>query len=97
MDTFTRGTVRSITCTVTLNTPLPMDYNVTLDWMRDGSVFDNSTDRVSQSITVQSDSTYTSTITFSPLNTTDAGTYECIGTVDPIENNLLSNKNVNHS
>ena len=94
-DTFIRGTERSITCNITLNPPLPMNTNVTLEWRKDGVLFDNSTDRVFETSVMEDGNTYSSTILFSPVNTTDGGYYECIGIVNPeMENdNIISNSN----
>ena len=67
-----------------------------LEWRKDGVLFDNSTDRVIESDVQENDNTYSSTITFSPLNTTDGGNYECIGIVDPEtsnDNNISSSNN----
>ncbi len=91
-DTFIRGTERSITCNITLNPPIPMDTNVTLEWRKGGLLFDNSTDRVFETSIMEVVNTYNSTILFSPINTTDGGNYECIGIVNPkIENdNIIS-------
>ena len=87
--------MRYITCNVTLNPPLPMDINVTLDWRKDGVPFDNSTDRVIESSVQQNGNTFSSTITFSPLNTTDEGNYECIGIVNPetSDDNIIGSSN----
>ncbi len=94
-DTFIRGTERSITCNITLNPPIPMDTNVTLEWRKGGLLFDNSTDRVFETSIMEVVNTYNSTILFSPINTTDGGNYECIGIVNPeIENdNIISGSN----
>ena len=94
-NTFIRGTMRYITCNVILNPPLPTGTNVTPDWRKDGVPFDNSTDRVIESSVQQNGNTYSSTITFSPLNTTDEGNYECIGTVNPetSNDNIISSSN----
>ena len=71
-----------------------MDTSVAIEWMRDGVTFDNSTNRVIANI-VESGNTYSSTITFSLLNTTDSGTYECTGTVDTdiMNDNIISSTN----
>ena len=70
-----------------------MDTSVDIEWTSDGMSFDN-TDRV---VAVNEDNydSYLSTITFSPLNTTDSGTYECTGTVntDVMNENIISNSN----
>ena len=72
-----------------------MNTNVTLEWRKDGVLFDNSTDRVFETSVMEDGNTYSSTISFSPVNTTDGGYYECIGIVNPeMENdNIISNSN----
>ena len=94
-NNFTKGTERSVTCDITLNPPSPTNPNVTLEWMKDGSPFDNSTDRVFESPLNVNGNTYSSTIRFTPLNTTDGGDYQCIGTVrtKEVEKNILSSTN----
>ena len=52
--------------------------------MKDGLVLDVSSERVNQSKLQVNGNSYTSTITFSPLNSTDAGNYTCTGTISPI-------------
>ena len=74
---FVRGTERSLTCNITLASYSP---NVTVQWMKDGLVLDVSSERVDQSELQANGISYTSTITFSPLNTTDTGDYTCTGT-----------------
>ena len=71
-----------------------MDTSVAIEWMRDGMALDNSTNRVIASV-VENGNTYFSTITFSPINTTDSGTYECTGTVDTdiMNDNIISSTN----
>ena len=93
MDTFIRGTERSITCDIALNPPLPMNTSVVLEWRKDGVIFDNSTDRVIEGSVVVTGNTYSSTISFFPLNTTDNGTYECIATVDTAVLSIISSTN----
>ena len=91
-DNFTRGTERYITCTITLTPPSPMSTNVTLEWRQDGVTFDNSSDRVIEGAVQQYGNTHSSTITFSPLNTTDTGTYECVGTIsNKVEDDYIIN------
>ena len=94
-NNFTKGTERSVTCDITLNPPSPTNPNVTLEWIKNGYPFDNSTDRVIESPLNVSGNTYSSTIIFSPLNTTDGGDYQCIGTVrtGEAEENILSSTN----
>ena len=81
---FVRGTVRSLTCNITLASYSPSSPNVTVQWMKDGVVLDVSSERVDQSELQVNGNSYTSTITFSPLNSTDAGDYTCTGTISPI-------------
>ena len=52
--------------------------------MKDGLVLDVSSERVDQSELQVNGKSYTSTITFSPLNSTDTGDYTCTGTISPI-------------
>ena len=82
---FVRGTERSLTCTITLASYSPSSPNVTVQWMKDGVVLDVSSERVDQSELQVNGRSYTSTITFSPLNNTDTGDYTCTGTTSPIE------------
>ena len=81
---FVRGTERSLTCTITLASYSPSSPNVTVQWMKDGLVLDVSSERVDQSELQVNGIRYTSTITFFPLNSTDAGDYTCTGTINPI-------------
>ena len=78
---FIRGTERSLTCNVTLASYSPSSPNVTVRWIKDGLVLDISSERVNQS---ELRNSYTSTITSSPLNTTDTGDYTCTGTTSPL-------------
>ena len=52
--------------------------------MKDGLVLDVSSKRVNQSELQVHGNSYTSTITFSPLNNTDTGDYTCTATTSPI-------------
>ena len=66
------GTTRSITCSVVPSTVLASFFV----WMRNGSPVNTSDSRV----TVISTSS-NSTLTISPLGTSDGGQYQCMGTV----------------
>ena len=66
------GTTQSITCSVVPST-LQASFFV---WMRNGSPVNTSDSRV----TVNSTSS-NSTLTISPLRTSDGGQYQCMGTV----------------
>ena len=81
---FVRGTERSLTCNVTLASYSPSSPNITIQWMKDGLVLDVSSKRVNQSELQVNGNSYSSTITFSPLNSTDTGDYTCTGTTSPI-------------
>ena len=81
---FVRGTERSLTCNITLASYSPSSPNITVQWMKDGLVLDVCSKRVNQSELQVNGNSYTSTITFSPLNTTDTGNYTCTGTISPV-------------
>ena len=81
---FVRGTEQSLRCNITLASYSPSSPNITIQWMKDGLVLDISSERVDESELQVNGNSYTSTITFSPLNSTDAGDYTCTGTISPI-------------
>ena len=81
---FVRGTQRSLTCNIALASYSPSSPNITVQWMKDGVVLDVCSKRVNQSELQVNGNSYTSTITFSPLNNTDTGDYTCTGTISPI-------------
>ena len=81
---FVRGTERSLTCNVTLASYSPSSPNITVQWMKDGLVLYVSSEQVDQSELQVNGNSYTSTIAFSPLNSTDTGDYTCTGTISPI-------------
>ena len=78
------GTERSLTCNITLASYSPSSPNITIQWMKDGLVLDVSSERVDLSELQVNGNSYTSSITFSPLNSTDTGDYTCTGTISPI-------------
>ena len=81
---FVRGTERSLTCNITLASYSPSSPNITVQWMKDGLLLDVSSERVDQNELQVNGNSYTSTITFSPLNNTDTGDYTCTVTTSPI-------------
>ena len=81
---FVRGTEKSLTCNITLASYSPSSPNITVQWMKDGLVLDVSSEQVNQSKLQVNGNSYTSTITFSPLNNTDTGDYTCTGTISPL-------------
>ena len=66
-----------------------MGTSVGIEWRKDGVAFYNSTESVIANVVENN------AITFSPLNTTDSGTYECTGTVDTdiMNDNIISSTN----
>ena len=81
---FVRGTERSLTCNIKLASYSPSSPDTTVRWMKDTLVLDVSSERVNLSELQVNGNSYTLTITFSPLNSTDAGDYTCTGTTSPI-------------
>ena len=78
---FYQATQQSVFCTVTFSNLLPPDgINVHFQWDFQGTMVENGT-RITVSnlyITLDTNSTLTSSsITFSPINTTDSGNYKC--------------------
>ena len=84
MGIFIRGTERSLTCNITLASYSPSSPNITVQWMKEGLVLDFISERVDHSELQVNGNGSTSTITFSPLNSTDTGDYTCTGTISPI-------------
>ena len=82
---FIHGTVRTVSCSVVLTPPLPINPNVSFTVFKDDDqvLFENS----SRLIVVQTGTTVT--LTFQPLNFSDAGNYTCTATVRDSANNPL--------
>ncbi|XP_019849961.1 PREDICTED: hemicentin-1-like [Amphimedon queenslandica] len=82
---FICGTVRTVRCSVVFTPPLPTNPNVSFTVFKDGNKvsFENS----SRLIAVQTETT--GTLTFHPLNFSDAGNYTCTATVRDGANNSL--------
>ena len=82
---FIRGTVRTVSCSVVFTPPLPANPNVSFTVFKDDAQlsFENS----SRLIAVQTGTT--GTLTFQPLNFSDAGNYTCTATVRDDANNPL--------
>ena len=78
---FYQGVKKACTCIVTLTPPIPPSPNVTVVWLLGDIVI---TDGGRVAVTSSDDGvTFNSTITVSPLNTTDSGLYTCNGTIVP--------------
>ena len=68
-----QGTVLDILCTVSVDSAVDTEVDINITWMRNLSNFMN------RNITTE----FTSTITFSPVNTTDSAMYTCTASVAP--------------
>ena len=84
-SSFIRGTVRTVSCSVVFTPPLPTNPNVSFTVFKDDVQlsFLNS----SRVIAVQTGTT--GTLTFQPLNFSDAGNYTCTATARDGANNPL--------
>ena len=79
--TLYQATQQSLFCTVTFSNLLPPDgINVTFEWYFQGTTVQNGTRITAANLyfTLDPNSTLaSSSITFSPINTTESGNYEC--------------------
>ena len=71
-----QGTELVITCTVTVDSAVDTDYDINITWTSDPAGVMNGTYITISDIT-DSRPEYTSTVTISPVNTTDSATYTC--------------------
>ena len=77
------GSILTLTCTITLDQTLSSmlsDLSVTSTWTKSGSTLTSSTNRVI-SPAMPLGNTYSSTVVFNTLHTTDVGNYSCRATV----------------
>ena len=80
---FYQGVQESCTCVVTLTPPTPPSPNVTVVWLYGDMLLSDINDP-RLALTDSNDGvTYNSTVTISPLNTTDSRQYTCNGTIVP--------------
>ena len=78
---FYQGVQEACTCVVTLAPPIPQPPNATVVWLVGGIAI---TDGGRVIVTTSDDGmTFNSTLTVSPLDTTDSGLYTCNGTIVP--------------
>ena len=71
------GTGLTLTCTVTLDSSVDNSEHVSIDWSR----MPGGRSTVSPAMRVSGSSSYTGSLTISPLADQDDGTYTCTGTV----------------
>ena len=71
-----QGTELVITCNVTVNSAVDTEFNVTIEWSSDPAEVMNGS-YLTISGTSGSGHEYNSTVTISPVNTTDSATYTC--------------------
>ena len=70
-----QGTVLDILCTVSVDSAVDTEVDINITWMRNLSNFMNSN--------ITNTTKFTSTITFSPVDTTDSAMYTCTASVAP--------------
>ena len=68
-----QGTVLDILCTVSVDSAVDTEVDINITWTRNLSNFMNITNTTK----------FTSTITFSPVDTTDSAMYTCTASVAP--------------
>ena len=80
---FTRATQQSLSCNVNLSNPIPPTPNVTTNLEKNGQPVDLSNSRNNKTLT-SNNNVYSNILTFTPVDTDDAGNYTCTGSVSPI-------------
>ena len=80
---FTRATQQYLSCNVNLSDPIPPTPNVTINLEKNGQPIDLSNSRINKTLTINNN-VYSIILTFTPIDTNDAGNYTCTGTVSPI-------------
>ena len=81
----TRGTVRQLICNVTLTPPIPPSFNVSITLLRNGQLVDYMNNTRIESETIGN----SQILTFLPLDTSDTGTYNCTGSINPTNDESL--------
>ena len=87
-DTVYQGTELVITCTVTVDSAVDTEYDINMTWTSDPAGVMNGTYITISDIT-DSEQEYNSTVTISPVNTTDSATYTCTAGVITTDSNDL--------
>ena len=72
-----RGTVRQLICNVTLTSPTPPSFNVSITLLRNGQLVDYMNNARIEFETIGN----SQILTFLPLDTSDTGTYNCTGSI----------------
>ena len=80
---FTRATQQYLSCNVNLSDPIPPTPNVTINLEENGQPIDLSNSRVNKTLTINNN-VYSTILTFTPIDSDDAGKYTCTGTISPI-------------
>ena len=85
-NTSTAGEIYGLTCSVSVNGSTAQP---SITWLDDNDVEVDSITDATRTVTITSDSagSYSSTLTFNPLGTTDTGTYTCRATLGGAEVN----------
>ena len=80
---FTRATQQYLFCNVNLSDPIPPTPNVAINLEKNGQPIDLSNSRINKTLT-SNNNVYSTILTFTPVDTYDAGNYTCTGSVSPI-------------
>ena len=72
-----------MSCNVNLSDPFPPTPNVTINLEKNGQPIDLSNSRINKTVT-NNNNVYSTILTFTPVDTDDAGNYTCTGYVSPI-------------
>ena len=94
-DTVYQGTELVITCTVTVDSTVDTAYDINMTWSSDpAGVVDGSYFSISD--ITGSRQEYSSTVTISPVNTTDSANYTCTASVIATDSDYsMENSTVN--
>ena len=83
-----QGTELVITCNVTVDSAVDTEFNVSIEWSSyPAEVMDGSYLTISD--TSGSDHEYTSTVTISPVNTTDSDIYTCTTSITTTDTDYI--------
>ena len=80
---FTCATQQYMSCNINLSDPIPPTPNVTIYLKKNGQPVDLSNSRINKTLTSKNN-VYSAILTFTPVDTDDAGNYTCTGSVSPI-------------
>ena len=94
-DTVYQGTELVITCTVTVDSAVDTEYDVNMIWSSDTAESDGPYINISN--ITGSGQEYTSTVTISPVNTTDSATYTCTASITTTDSDTIISSMKNSS